>query len=564
MTINYKNFDKKFIEEKHGRLYYYRDLYEGKHAKIFKRAQKLIEEGEIVANILENQREVRFAQTPYIVANITKLIVDVPAILVSRSIGKITSSLDADAEQIAASNEATDDEIEGPDQQNANGTILDLQNEMIRQIVLNSKLEGEHWGNIVQQQLDGGLVGVPWDDARGLRIEFKARDVYFPHEDDLGADLSYSRTFDDMNYLHVYRERIMKDGDTAEGPGGEDYTAAQDGLYCTHRLFLLGSGGIVEESEVDPVEAADMLNMPEEDLAQWYEGRQRTFIRYWANEKTFMNPLGVSVLKGQEDKQDEINWTLTRNAAVFERNGKPRLAINKDLATALQKEMVRLYGQEAKGKFDHRQLEVVSMDAAGKSMEIIQIDISKIGDVQWVKDLIKLMLTETKTSEKAIDFYMDQGGGAAQSGVAKFYDLFISLMKAEMLQKEYIHFLKGLVEDALWLANQNDPAVRIEQPEVIIDEMFPVQRKEVIEENLLAFKDGAQSRETTVTKINPHNSEEWVEEELARIAAEKASDNSSTLGLPGRQTIGNLLDNPLNRARVTPPAATPGTDPAAE
>jgi hypothetical protein len=497
---------------------------------------------------------------------VTKLIVDVPAILVSRSIGKISSGLEADAAQIAASNEQTDDEIEGPDQNNMSGTILDLQNEMIRQIVLNSKLESEHWGNIVQQQLDGGLVGVPWDDARGLRIEFKARDVYFPHEDELGADLSYARTFDDLQYLHVYRERIMKAGDKAEGPGGEEFTAQNDGLWCTHRLFLLGSGGIIEDSEVDPAEVAEMLNMPEEDLGQWYEGRQRMFIRYWANEKTFMNPLGVSVLKGQEDKQDEINWTLTRAAGVFERNGKPRLAINKDLAAALQKEMVRLYGNSGKGKFDHRQLEVVSMDAAGNSMEIIQIDVSKIGDIQWVKDLIKLMLMETKTSEKAIDFYMDNSGGSgAQSGVAKFYDLFISLMKAEMIQKEYIHFLKGLIEDALWLANQNDPAVQIEQPEITIDEMFPVQRKEVVDENMAAYAGAngktAQSLETTVKEINPHKSEEWVQEELARIAAEKASDNSTSLGLPGRSTIGNLLDNPLNRARVaapTPPTPAAG------
>ena len=546
MTIIYKRFDTDYIEDRHGRIYFYRDLYQGNHHEIFKRAEKLIEEGELISDILKKNKEVPFVQTPYIVANISKLIVDVPALLVGRSIGKIDTSLNADSEQIAASNSETDDAIEGTTDSTVNGTILDLQHELIKNIVQNSNLNQEHWGNVVQHQLDGGLVGVPWDDEKGLRIEFKARDVYFPHDDDMGADLSYTRTFGDdpIKYLHVYRERIE-----------------ETGLRATHKLMRLGSGGLIEGEELPADETAEKLNMKLADLNRFYPGRKRLFIRYWANEKTFMNPLGVSSLKGQEGKQDEINWTLTRTAAVFERNGKPRIAITKELAAALQKSMVKEYGEKARGNFNSKQLEVITMNDKGQSLEIIQIDISKIGDISWVKDLVKMMLMETKTSEKAIDFYMDAGGGGAQSGIAKFYDLFLSLMKAEYIQKEYIDFLKDLIEDALWLQAQLDPAVIIEKPDIAIAEMIPVQRKEAIEENMLAFAGKAQSLETTIRKNNPHASEEWIVEEVARVEAQNISDNSTSL-MGGRQTLQEMLDNPNTRPTRTPPAP-PVDDPNA-
>lgn len=563
MTINYKQFNEAFIEDVHGRIYFYRKLYLGKHSEIFERAQKLVDEGELIDNILNKSPETLFNKTPYIVANLTKLIVDVPAMLVSRSIGKVESSIKSTVAESAAAGAATDTTIEGPTDTTVNGTILDVQAELIEQIVKNSKLKSEHWGNLVQHQLDGGLVGVPWDDARGLRIEFKARDIYFPHDDDMGADLSFARTFDDVQYLHIYRERVYESGEEEmldqhqkDNGGTADWSAPEDGLRCTHRLVQLGKGGIIDNEPLSPEETAKFLRLKIEDLDLFYPGRSTLFIKYWANEKTFMNPLGVSVLQGQEGKQDEINWALTRNALVFERNGKPRIAINKDLARALEKSMIEQYGQKARGKFDSRMMEVFTMDENGKSMEIFQIDISKIGDVQWVKDLIKLMLMETRTSEKAIDFYMDQGGGAAQSGVAKFYDLFISLLKAETLQEEYIDFLKALIEDATWLANRKDPTIIIEEPTIEIKEMIPIERKETIDQNL-AMLNGANpsiSLETLLRKVYPHASQEWIDEEIARIEAMRAMMDSTNLGPTGAQTLGNFLDNPNQR-----PPATGGT-----
>jgi hypothetical protein len=519
MTIKWKEWNEKVIEETHGRVYFYRQLYDGDHAQLFSRAKQLIEKGEIIDNIVEGKHQAKNVQTPYIIANISKLIPEIPAMLVARSIGKINSSIQSTDEQNENASDDTSEIIEGG-QGAANAEIDNLQQELIDQIEKNSRLKFKHWSNIVQHQVDGGLVGVPWKDDRGLRIDFKQRDVYFPHEDELGVDLAYERTIDDEDYLHVYRERV-EDGN----------------LKTNHFLYKIDTSDKLEE--VEGLEAKEILGI--EELEIIYKGRSRPFVVYWSNEETFMNPLGVSCLKNQEGKQDEINWTLTRNAIVYERNGKPRIAVSKEIMDALRDAAHERYGDES--KIDHRDLEITTFDENGKAMEVIQIDITKIGDLQWVKDLMKLMFIETKTSEKAVDFYLDEGSGSsAQSGVAKFYDLFISIVKGEQIQGEYIYFLQQLFENCLWLSNQDDSAVIIEEPEITLKAMIPISRKELIEENTIAFSGGAQSLETTVRRNNPHASEEWIQEEIARIEEEQQSDDSSSLAF-GRQSLSNYMDN---------------------
>lgn len=516
MTIDWKEFNNETVTKTHGKVHFYRDLYEGNHSQLFSRAKRLIEKGEIVDEIIYGTKESQNVQTPYIVANVSKLIPEIPAMLVSRSIGNIQTSLSSEDYD-------SEDEERAEDENYDN---LTTQQEAIRDIESNSHLEFEHWGNIVQQQVDGGLVGVPWLDDKGLRLEFKARDVYYPHPDGMGVDLAYTVEINDKDYLQVYRERLdEKDG--------------EKGLKASHMLFEHNKSGKTESLEED--ETKELLNMDE--LETFYPNRERLFIVYWPNEKTFMNPLGVSCLKNQEGKQDEINWTLTRNALTFERNGKPRIAISQEVMRALEDKAIQRYGDDA--RIDHRDLEITTFDEkTGKAMEIIQIDITKIGDVSWVKDLMKLMLMETKTSEKAVDFYMDGGSTAAQSGVAKFYDLFTSLLKAEQLQKEYIYFLKQLLESALWLANNDDSNILIEQPEIQLKAMIPISRKELIEENSMTYSNGSQSLETTIRRNNPHASEEWVQEELLRVQEDKSYDDSNSL-MRGRQTLNSFMDNRL-------------------
>lgn len=524
MTIIWTTWNKKVVEKHHDKVWFYRKLYNGDHAELFGRAKDLIEKGEIVGNILEGRQKTLNLQAPYIIANVSKLIPEIPAMLVSRTVGKIKSSIVSTDQQNEAANDDTDEIIEGGQGIN-NSEIDNLQDELIKQISKNSNLQFEHYGNILQHQIDGGIVGVPWNDERGLRIDFKMRDVYFPHEDGLGVDLVFEREIDEKDYLHVYRERIEKNN-----------------LKTNHFLYEL------KGDKAEPIDDESFVKekLGIDELEIIYEGRSRPFVVYWPNEKNFMYPLGTSSLKNQDGKQDEINWTLTSAALTFIRNGKPRIAISQDIMRALKDAALDRYGDES--RIDHRDLEITTFNEDGKALEIIQIDISKIGNVEWVKDLMKLMFIETKTSEKAVDFYMESGSNGAASGVAKFYDLFISIVKAEQLQGEYVAFLQLLYENCLWLANDDDDNVIIEQPEIQLHGMIPISKKELIEENMNAFNGvgvngrSAQSLETTVRRINPHASEEWIEKELVRIEEEKQSDDSTSLAV-GRQTLNNLQDN---------------------
>src|SRR5699024_9677855 len=104
-------------------------------------------------------------QTPYITANVSKLIPEIPAMLVSRSMGDISTSIESNELQNNGDDEEQDDEeLESIDYD------VTQQQQVIDDIQENTHLEFEHWGNIVQQQVDGGLVGVPWLDEKGLRL----------------------------------------------------------------------------------------------------------------------------------------------------------------------------------------------------------------------------------------------------------------------------------------------------------------------------------------------------------------------------------------------------------
>lgn len=534
----WKKYDDAVVTKTHGNISLYRDLYEGNHHLLFERAKDLIAKGEITSQISEGQKSAENVRTPYIVANLSKIIPEITATFVSRSIGSIRSSLKPDEEQNAAANDSTDDAIDGG-QGAANEEIVDVQNELIKQVIKNSKLTvGEHWSNVVQQQVDGGLVGVPWKDDNGISIEFKARDTYFPHLDGNGTDLAFRYELEDekgdkVEYLRVYRERIEEGSLTGQ-----------------HLLFTLNDGG--EANKIPDEEVLDILGIDEVETN--FKGRSTSLIEYWANDKTFMNPLGVSVLKGQESKQDEINWTLTRNAIVFERNGKPRIAVSKEVMAELQRIALARYGDDT--KIDSRDLEVTTFDDDGNSLEVIQIDISKIGTFENVKNYMKLMLMETQTSEKAIDFYLDGGGGGAASGIAKYYDLLMTLIKSQRISEEYSQFLKNLIESALWLQNKDDSSILIEQPEIEIKDMIPLTRKEILEMNGAAFADGIQSLETTLKNIHPNASDQWIEDELTRIELSSESDDSATLS-GGRDFIGAYMDGRTQRGTAeAPPAGT--------
>nr|WP_271711409.1 hypothetical protein [Mammaliicoccus sciuri] len=522
-------------------MYYYRDLYEGNHHELFPRAQHLIQQGEII-DVYSTKDEMvnKNVRTPYLMANISKMIVDVPTTFATRSIGQVKTNhppesiaqqnMDGETSDNIKiwSNDFTDEDvelIEGTETDDYNGNVIDLQQETIDQILKNSRIN--HTMNINQLQIDGGLVAVPIVRNDQISIDFKERNVYFPHDDDLGADLVYQlkqtkeEEENDIRYVHIYTEREL---------GNE--VQVSNKLYVSVRskeLELVDDPAIIEEKL--------RLNGA---LEYSFKGRQRRFIAYLANAPTFMNKLGNSALKGIEGKQEEVNWTITRSAQTFERNGKPRISIPKGTMNELKRIAAEKYNDNS--RIDHRFLEITEIDEqTGKSMEIHQIDTTKIGDWTYVKEIIRAMLAETQTSENAIEM-VKENTSTPQSGTAKFYDLMVSIIKAEKLRDDYIQFLKESIENALWFAQQKDNNIIIEQPNIMVKDMIPQPKQELSVDNIAKYNASVQSLQETIRQNNPDKSEEWIKEEIARIKEDKSNTDSMTADR-GNQTINNFLNN---------------------
>ena len=526
--MDWKKFDKETITSIHGDMYMYRDLYKGRHSNIFARAKRLVENGEIIDYLEGGQREAVNVRTPYIVYNVSKMICDIPALLISRSIGEVlTNHKYQEATERINTDEDTE-MIEGTRDDSYNEETIDLQQELITQIVTNSKLKRKHKSNIIQHQVDGGIVGVPIVKNGNVMVQFKERNVYYPHEDGLGADLVYEldkKDENDNDYVHVYTERRETD----------------DKLVATNRLYKRNRMNELEEI-TDVHEIYEIIGIEKNDLSHTFEGRKRLFIDYWGNNISFMDPLGVSELQGQEGKQEEVNWTITRASQTFERNGKPRISVTKELMDNLMKLANERGGENA--KIDHRDLEVTEMDEQGNSIVIHQIDVDKIGDMKYVKEIIRAMLAETQTSESLVEYLGDRSGtSSAQSGVAKFYDLMYSILKAETLRNEYIEFMQNLFESALWLANRINDNVIIEQPYIEVKDMVPKPKDEKDMNAMNKFTAGVQSLETTVREINIDKSDEWIEDEVERILTDTSSDDSSSLAWNRRPNLQEILGN---------------------
>ena len=67
--------------------------------------------------------------------------------------------------------------------------------------------------NITQLQVDGGIIGVPSMRNNQISLQIKERNMYYPHDDELGADLVYEipqtkeEEANKISYVHVYTER---------------------------------------------------------------------------------------------------------------------------------------------------------------------------------------------------------------------------------------------------------------------------------------------------------------------------------------------------------------------
>lgn len=562
---NWLSFGRETIKAIHGDMYYYRDLYDGNHHEIFPRAKNLIERGEIVDVYDDSGKDSpKNVRTPYLMLNISKIITDIPSMFVSRSIGQFKTNYGVDTmvkarmdenstnlsesdtgqtnengtnnpnnnvqTQQQATNGAQGTElIERADTDDVNSEVDDPQQSVIDQIIQNSNVS--HTMNVTQLQVDGGIVAVPTVRNNQIAIDFKERNVYYPHDDDLGVDLVYelmaTKEEEDKNisYVHVYTER-------QEGQSVKTF----DRLYVRNDendLQLVDDPAIIQEK------LRLNGNFVDGVLTKTFAGRQRLFVRYLANNPTFMNKLGNSALKGLDGKQEEVNWTLTRTAQTFERNGKPRISITQGTMDTLKRIAENKYGDE--NKIDHELLEVTEFDENGRSIEIHQIDTNKIGDMNYVKDIVRAMLAETQTSENAVEF-VKENSSTPQSGTAKFYDLIVSIIKSEQIRDEYVEFLKDGVESALWFANKKDETVIIERPNIMLKDMLPQPKQELSTDNIAKYNSNVQSLEETVRGNNPDKSESWVQEEIERIQSNQTQSDSMSMDL-GNQTLQNFMNN---------------------
>ena len=516
-----KQFTQEDIVNTHGDMFKYRDLYDGFHSKLFDRAKAQIESGEIIDRIEYGDVKAQNVQTPYIVVNISRMIVDIPTLFITRSLGKMQTNYPINEMEREDDFETDEEHIEGASNNVFEDNLFDLQQETLDQIETNSNFSKWHGMNIKQWQIDGGIVAVPEFINGQIKLTFKERNVYYELDDGKTYQLRYIVERGEEKFIHVHEE--------IEG---------ENELIGSHTVYKMNEDG--ELSEVEDEELIfEITKLKREERNYILKGRKRTLFVYLPYNPTFMNEYGRSVLMGQEGKQDEVNWTVTRSAQVFERNGKPRISVSKEVMDRLMQVSMDKYGVD--NKFDHRDLEVTTIDEDGRSLEIHQIDIAKIGDITYVKDIIKMMLMETQTSEKAIDFFTGEGG-RAQSGTAKFYDLFLSIMKSEQMRKQYVEFIQQGVENCMWLLNQDNKDIIVEKPIIVQEDMMPVTSKETSTLNNQSYSAGTQSLEQTVRNNNPDKSEEWILDEVEKIEGERTSQDSFTLGR-GNMTATNFNDN---------------------
>jgi hypothetical protein len=521
MTL--KRYDENALKEAHGDYEGFRKLYKGQHHELFQRAQDLLEQGELFTGRAKSKypKNSTNVKTPYLAVNVSKVIVDTPVMLINNSLGKIISAysdevnpekVDEEEARRVYANQLEDlEEAEGE----INKAVGNIQQKQIDQITDNSDID--HQKLLTQLHIDGGIVGVPeYHDGR-IEIVFKERNVYNPI-DKKTEELAFIFDYEGKKYVHSHTEKIEAGG-----------------LRVTDEIFRIN-----HKAQKGDQMAKDFVRgyLGIDETEYLIKGRQNFLFVYLPYNPTFMDPLGVSVLEGQADKQEEINWTLTRAAQTFERNGKPRISVPRETMQALLQETEKRTGQ--RNRIDHQLLEVTTKTDKGGTLEYHQIDISKIGNMDHVKEIIKAMLMESQTSIQAVDFVSGTSGAA--SGRARFYDWATSVLKAGEVRTRYVEWLQKLYENALWLANHYNNDVIVERPHITMFDIAVKSHDEKVDEEIKKYAGGVQSLETTVKNIHPNRSEKWIMEEIERIEEENENNDTMSL-LKGSQTARQFNDN---------------------
>lgn len=496
MTIVYTN--KKFppapFDEEVASMIYYRNLYEGNHAEIFARARLLSQDvryrqRRVGLKRWENTREVVDTNSMYIIANFSSLVAEIPADLLNRALGNIS----ADAE-------------EGPEL------------EFISGVITASKPNEKIWAAVVEHQVDGLIAyRIRRNTAGTVWFEWMLGNKYFPHDDDQGADVTWTEDHGNAHkkdkYLRVERQRLT---DT--------------GLSVTQLVFKMDGDTVGEQIDNAAYAAAHTLEIPEDAELT---GVTELLCGSVANEETLLTPRGRSALRNVDLLQEEINWTITRDSIVFEKHGKPKLAIPRGLWDSVANQNQKDYG----GRFvRNADLEVVSYDEKTQAVpQYIVWDAKTAQSFEHVTRLIKYMMAVSKTSPQAAG--LEEGMG--ESGVALLYLWIQSVIKAEAIKDKFDAAMKSAIRKCIILENVLGGAtLEVVNPVIEWGDMLPKAESERDSEEVEKYAGGVQSLETTVRRMHPDWSEDAIVDEIKKIEEEKAVDTlSPLLTQPPRVTL---------------------------
>jgi hypothetical protein len=232
--------------------------------------------------------------------------------------------------------------------------------------------------------------------------------------------------------------------------------------------------------------------------------------------------------------QEEINWTITRDSIVFEKHGKPKLAVPRALWNTVANQNHKHYGQHFVRNDD---LEVVSYDENNGAVPLyITWDAKTQQSFEHVARLIRYMLAVSKTSLQAAGLEDAKG----DSGVALLYLWIQSVIKAEAVKSKFDVALKAAIRKCIILENSlGGKEMEVKDPAVEWGDMLPKAESERDKEEMEKYAAGVQSLETTVRRIHPDWSEEAIAAEIKKIQDEQAAAGSlnPTYTQPPRVTV---------------------------
>jgi hypothetical protein len=478
-------------------MQYYRDLYDGNHENIFPRAKELAKEGQITKTELRKSRRryyrynaEKLAQKHtvyhYVIVNFSSVIAELPADLINRALGNVSADTETDKELLTF--------VEG--------------------VGKRSKISNKIWSSVVQQQVDGGVAYRILRDDTGTWFEWKPADLYFEHDDDQGADVVWKEKRDQKEYLRVERQRLEN---------GQ--------LLVTQMVFLLSGDAVQEELDIKEYGSKFDIDIPENPEIAVDE----LMCGYLPNDETLLNKRGRSGLRNIDVVQEEINWTITRDSLVFEKHGKPKLAIPRALWDTVANKNKSYYGDRFVRNAD---LEVVSYDEKNGAVPMyITWNAQTKESFEHVKRLIDYMMAISKTSSQAVGINTENGG---RSAIAILYEWIQSVIKAEAIKDKFDGAIKDAVRKCIKLENalggKNYP---VADPVVEWGDMLPKAESERDEEESAKYEKGVQSLETTVRNIHPTWSEKGIMEEVEKIQEEGAADSlSPTFTQPPKTSVG--------------------------